>query len=58
MIKAGGQLVLLDVDHENGGITLNPNFLVDFSNEPYGATVPHEMRYENGDCTSDIWLDE
>lgn len=58
MIKTGGHMVLLDVDTENGGIKLNTEFLVDFSNEPYGPAVPHEMRYPGGDCTSDIWLDE
>lgn len=58
MIKSGGHMVLLDVDIENGGLSLNPNFLVDFSNEPYGPTVPHEIRYPFGDCTSDIWLDD
>lgn len=51
-------MICLDVDTENGGLTLNEDFLVDFSNEPYGPTVPHEMRYPGGDCTSDIWLDE
>lgn len=58
MIKSGGHMVLLDVDTANGGLTLNTDFFVDFSNEPYGPTVPHEMRYPGGDCTSDIWLDE
>ncbi|XP_037038417.1 methanethiol oxidase [Bradysia coprophila] len=58
MIKSGGHMVCLDVDTENGGMTLNADFFVDFSNEPYGPTVPHEMRYPGGDCTSDIWLDE
>lgn len=37
---------------------LNENFIVDFSNEPYGPTLPHEARYPGGDCTSDIWLAE
>lgn len=58
MIKSGGHMVLLDVDTKKGGLTLNQEFLVDFSKEPYGPTVPHEMRYPGGDCTSDIWLDE
>uniref|UniRef100_T1H1P9 Uncharacterized protein n=1 Tax=Megaselia scalaris TaxID=36166 RepID=T1H1P9_MEGSC len=35
---------------------LNENFLVDFGKEPHGPTLPHEMRYPGGDCTSDIWL--
>lgn len=56
MVKKGGTIVQLDVDIENGGMKLNENFLVDFSNEPNGPSLPHEMRYPGGDCTSDIWL--
>lgn len=56
MVKKGGTIVQLDVDTENGGMTLNENFLVDFGNEPNGPSLPHEMRYPGGDCTSDIWL--
>lgn len=58
MVKAGGTIVQLDVDIENGGMKLNNDFLVDFANEPNGPTLPHEMRYPGGDCTSDIWLAE
>ncbi|GAB0092912.1 Selenium-binding protein [Sergentomyia squamirostris] len=58
MVKAGGTIVQLDVDTVNGGMKVNPNFLVDFGNEPNGPTQPHEMRYPGGDCTSDIWLAE
>lgn len=58
MVKSGGHMVLIDIDHENGGMQLNTEFFVDFSSEPHGPTVPHEMRYPGGDCTSDIWLDE
>uniref|UniRef100_A0A182S6N5 Methanethiol oxidase n=1 Tax=Anopheles maculatus TaxID=74869 RepID=A0A182S6N5_9DIPT len=56
MVAAGGTIVQLDIDVENGGMKLNENFLVDFGNEPYGPGLPHEMRYPGGDCTSDIWL--
>ncbi|XP_059612132.1 methanethiol oxidase [Phlebotomus argentipes] len=56
MVKAGGTIVQLDVDTVNGGMTVNPNFLVDFGKEPNGPTLPHEMRYPGGDCTSDIFL--
>uniref|UniRef100_A0A1L8DCK3 Methanethiol oxidase n=1 Tax=Nyssomyia neivai TaxID=330878 RepID=A0A1L8DCK3_9DIPT len=56
MVQAGGTIVQLDVDTVNGGMKLNPNFIVDFANEPNGPTLPHEMRYPGGDCTSDIWL--
>lgn len=56
MVKKGGTIVQLDIDSENGGMTLNKNFLVDFADEPNGPSLPHEMRYPGGDCTSDIWL--
>lgn len=56
MAKAGGVIMQLDCDIVKGGLTVNENFLVDFGKEPYGPTLPHEMRYPGGDCTSDIWL--
>lgn len=56
MVKKGGTMVQLDIDIEKGGMKLNKDFLVDFANEPNGPTLPHEMRYPGGDCTSDIWL--
>ncbi|XP_036340781.1 methanethiol oxidase-like [Rhagoletis pomonella] len=56
MVEKGGHIVLIDVDVVNGGMKLNEEFLVDFGNEPHGPSLPHEMRYPGGDCTSDIWL--
>uniref|UniRef100_A0A336MLL8 CSON001628 protein n=1 Tax=Culicoides sonorensis TaxID=179676 RepID=A0A336MLL8_CULSO len=56
MVQAGGTIVQIDIDTEKGGLKINENFLIDFGNEPYGPTLPHEMRYPGGDCTSDIWL--
>lgn len=58
MAKEGGWIVKLDVDTVNGGMKLDPDFLVHFGNEPDGPVLPHEMRYPGGDCTSDIWLAE
>jgi len=55
MFKQGSQLLQIDVNSEKGGLTINPNFLVDFSSEPNGAALAHEVRYPGGDCTSDIW---
>lgn len=56
-INSGGYIVQIDVDIDNGGgLKLNDNFLVHFGDEPYGPTLPHEIRYPGGDCTSDIWL--
>ncbi|KAM3966113.1 methanethiol oxidase [Aphomia sociella] len=56
MVEQGGWIIKIDVDTEKGGLKLDPNFLVDFGKEPDGPTLPHEMRYPGGDCTSDIWL--
>ena len=49
-------MLQIDVDTENGGLTLNRNFCIDFGLEPCGPTLAHEMRYPGGDCTSDIWI--
>ena len=46
----------LDVDTEKGGLKINKNFLVDLGLEPEGPALAQEMRFPNGDCTSDIWV--
>lgn len=56
MVTNGGTIVQLDINIEDGGMKLNEDFLVDFGKEPNGPTLPHEMRYPGGDCSSDIWL--
>lgn len=56
LIKQGAQLLKIDVDPVNGGMTLDPEFLVDFGDEPNGPVLAHEVRYPGGDCSSDIWL--
>ncbi|XP_037953315.1 methanethiol oxidase-like [Teleopsis dalmanni] len=56
MVEKGGHICQIDIDVENGGMKLNEDFFVQFGNEPFGPTLPHEMRYPGGDCTSDIWL--
>ena len=56
--RKGSQLLQVDVDTVNGGLTLNADFLVDFGREPDGPVLAHEIRYPGGDCTSDIWLHE
>jgi len=56
MKDQGGRMVMIDCDTENGGMSLNESFFVDFSKEPKGPARCHEMRYPGGDCTSDIWL--
>ena len=35
----------VDVDTEKGGMTLNPNFYVDFGAEPDGPVLAHEARF-------------
>ncbi|PVD19079.1 hypothetical protein C0Q70_21638 [Pomacea canaliculata] len=54
--KKGSTMLQIDVNTEMGGLTLNPNFLVDFGDDPDGPMLAHEIRYDGGDCTSDIWL--
>ena len=54
--QAGSTLLQIDCNTENGGLKINENFLVDFSQEPNGPSRAHEMRYPGGDCTSDIWI--
>jgi len=56
MKEKGGQMYMIDCDPENGGMTINPDFVVDFGNEPGGPSRCHEMRYPGGDVTSDIWM--
>ncbi|XP_050546294.1 methanethiol oxidase [Daktulosphaira vitifoliae] len=57
-VKNGSTLVKLDIDHLNGGMTLDYSFLVDFGKEPIGPVMAHETRYPGGDCTSDIWMND
>ncbi len=56
MKEKGAQMFLIDCDAENGGMSINPDFMVDFGNEPNGPARCHEMRYPGGDVTSDIWM--
>ncbi|MEM9737033.1 MAG: selenium-binding protein SBP56-related protein, partial [Pseudomonadota bacterium] len=52
----GGCMVMLNCNTEEGGIEIDPEFFVDFANEPHGPARAHETRYPGGDCTSDIWI--
>jgi selenium-binding protein 1 len=54
--KCGSYLLKIDCDTENGGMSIDPDFFVDFGKEPAGPARAHEMRYPGGDCTSDIWV--
>ena len=54
--KAGTVMLKINCDTENGGLSIDNEFGVDFGaieNGPYRA---HEMRYPGGDCSSDIWV--
>jgi selenium-binding protein 1 len=47
---------LLRVDCDsNGGMEIDPNFFVDFSDRPDGRARAHEVRLQNGDCTTEIF---
>jgi methanethiol oxidase len=47
---------LLKVDcHPGGGMSVDPDFFVDFDNRPGGPARAHEVRLQNGDCTTEIF---
>ncbi len=54
--KQGSYLIKIDCDTVNGGLSIDPDFFVDFGQEPAGPARAHEIRYPGGDCTSDIWV--
>jgi methanethiol oxidase len=56
MAKRGSDLLQIDCDTQQGGLTLNEQCHVDFSQEPHGPSRTHEIRFPNGDSTSDIWV--
>jgi selenium-binding protein 1 len=53
--KQGSLMLQVDVDTDKGGLKLNEKFTVDFGKEPDGPSRAHEMRFPNGDSTSDVW---
>ncbi|MEM7042055.1 MAG: selenium-binding family protein [Pseudomonadota bacterium] len=46
-----GWMVKLDVDTENGGMTLDERFFMEWP----GVHRPHQVRLEGGDCSSDSY---
>jgi selenium-binding protein 1 len=56
LAKQGSYMLQVNCDTERGGLKLNEEFHVDFGQEPGGPARAHEMRFPNGDCTSDIWV--
>lgn len=53
--KQGSYLLGIDCDTDKGGLELNDRCYVDFGQEPGGAVRAHEIRFPDGDSTSDIW---
>ncbi|KAG1700429.1 Methanethiol oxidase [Nymphon striatum] len=41
----GGCMLMVNCDTENGGMEIDPNFVVDFGKEPNGPSRCHETRY-------------
>jgi selenium-binding protein 1 len=39
----------------NGGMQIDPDFFVDFSDRPGGPARAHEVRLQGGDCTTEIF---
>jgi methanethiol oxidase len=39
----------------DGGMTVDPNFFVDFHDRPEGPARAHEVRLQGGDCTTEIF---
>ena len=56
VFSKGSVMLMVDIDTNNGGITLNQDFMIDFGVLKDGPYAAHEMRYPGGDCTSDIWI--
>ena len=54
--KQGSHMILIHCDNQKGGMTIDEKFFIDFGNVGNDRYRAHEMRYPNGDCTSDIWL--
>jgi selenium-binding protein 1 len=53
--EQGSTMLQVDCNTDRGGLALNEKFLVDFDSSPEGPARAHEMRFPNGDSTSDIW---
>lgn len=54
--KENGSVMLkADVDPRKGTMSLDEEFLVDFGGLPDGPARAHEIRWPDGDCTSDVW---
>ncbi|WP_278002477.1 selenium-binding protein SBP56-related protein [Natrinema gelatinilyticum] len=54
--EQGSVMLKVDVDPRRGTMTLDEDFLVDFGTLPEGPARAHEIRWPDGDCTSDVWM--
>lgn len=54
--EQGSCMLKIDCDTTTGGLSLDERFFVDFGSEPKGPARAHEIRFPNGDSTSDIWV--
>ncbi|SEP65062.1 selenium-binding protein SBP56-related protein [Natrinema salaciae] len=54
--KQGSVMLKADVNPRTGSMTLDETFLVDFGTLPEGPARAHEIRWPDGDCTSDVWM--
>uniref|UniRef100_A0AC35U8N2 Methanethiol oxidase n=1 Tax=Rhabditophanes sp. KR3021 TaxID=114890 RepID=A0AC35U8N2_9BILA len=55
MYEQGSSMLTVDVG-DDGKMSVNNDFHLTFNDLENGPFLAHEMRYENGDCTSDIWI--
>jgi len=54
--EQGSVMLKADVNPRRGTMTLDEEFLVDFGEVPEGPARAHEIRWPDGDCTSDVWM--
>ncbi|MFD1641175.1 selenium-binding family protein [Halohasta litorea] len=54
--ERGSVMLKADVDPRKGTMELDEAFLVDFGTLPEGPARAHEIRWPDGDCTSDVWM--
>jgi len=53
--ERGSVMLKADVNPRKGTMELDEEFLVDFGEMPAGPARAHEIRWPDGDCTSDVW---
>jgi selenium-binding protein 1 len=53
--ERGSVMLKADVNPRRGTMSLDEEFLVDFGDMPEGPARAHEIRWPDGDCTSDVW---